>query len=453
MNNIEKIYLLKREDLNQEYYFQSFLQQAYVLKLLTDSEFENIQLQSIQLLSKETERYTNGESSSVKVETAQNILQSIFYCIGTYLKSFPDTDLSVTTLKQKPLSELYHQGTNLIVLQFTSAKQLFESIQKHSLVTDNIAYNDTLQNGISAFFSDYDFDFATHESHGSIDYPLSHDKLDLVGVEYIFSYLQKISLENEFCLHFSGDDIHFLLQGYHENYKDLLINIFDFVLTNALGLLLAGKNPILLDISSLDLKYLEQELTNLSKDELEGVLLKAARSLCLKLNISNISLQNYISVAVVNLSARLKQALEMMQLDSIFISFKENHNKPDFQFTDGVAMEDELFRKLVEEIKACRFISDKIIIIQREVHSITDLADILEGYCIFGDEFSELYKSLGDMELALLLKKLPMDLEISNLHSTGNEEEWQNQLSDFLNKLDSTRCGQIKGLSKTINLD
>ena len=88
MNNLEKHFVIKRESLDQTYYFQSILQEACRLKLLTDSEFEYIQLQGIQLLAKQTERYTGGESSSVKVETAQTIMHSIFFYNWNLSKEF-----------------------------------------------------------------------------------------------------------------------------------------------------------------------------------------------------------------------------------------------------------------------------------------------------------------------------------------------------------------------------
>ena len=37
---------------------------------------------------------------------------------------------------------------------------------------------------------------------------------------------------------------------------------------------------------------------------------------------------------------------------------------------------------IADEIRVCRYVSDKIAIIQRELHSIIDLIDILEGDCI-----------------------------------------------------------------------
>ena len=111
-------------------------------------------------------------------------------------------------------------------------------------------------------------------------------------------------------------------------------------------------------------------------------------------------------------------------------------------------MKDELFRSVADEIRECRYISDKIAIIQRELHSITDLVDILEGYCIFDGEFTELYHSLGDMELALLSKRLPTHMIDSDFHFTENEKEWKNRLNYYLEEIDFTRRESIRELAE-----
>lgn len=340
-------------------YFQSFSQEACRLNLLTESEFENLQLQSIQLLARQTERYTGGESSSVKVETAQSICQSIFYTIGIYLKSLPSLNLTLSELKQKPLLELYRNGQNLIKAQFDNAKQLFDAVRNNSISTDNHAYNDTIQNGIAVFFSSYDMDYGAHETPVSIDYPLCNDKMELVGVEYICDYLQKLYMENQFCKNFAQQDIHCLLRGYDTNDR----------------------------------------------------------------------------------------------LESIFISLKGNHPQPLVQFEDGQKIDDELFRTITNEIRECRYVSDKILIIQREIHSIADLVDILEAYCIFNDEFFEIFKSLGDTELALLLRKLPTHVIDTDCHFTENEKEWQNRLNCYLNKIDLSRKEGIRELAEKIDMN
>lgn len=453
MNNLEKQYFIKKENLNPISYFQSILQEAYRLKLLTDSELKNIQLESIRLLAKETERYTGGESSSVKIETAQSIMQSIFYSIGFYLKSLPNVDISIEVLKQKTLLEMHKYGKELIEIQFNNAKKLLYAIQNDGIVTDNCAYNDTIQNGVPIFFSTYDIEFAAHDTPASIDYPLSNDNMDLVGIEYIYNYLQKLFIENQFCKNFTEDEIRCLLRGYNDNYEDLLINIFELVLTNVVGSVLLNKNAIQLNIEPLNRKYLQQKFMNLSKDKLDTILEDAYTQIYEEFNISDTLSQKYIYLTVVNLSSRLKNALENNQLESIFVSLKENHTQPALLFEDGEKIDDELFRSITDEIRECRYVSDKIAIIQRKIHSITDLADILEGYCIFDDEFTEVFKSLGDMELALLLKKIPRYVVDSDLHFTEDEKEWHGRLSCFLEEIDLTRRESIKGLSEKISLE
>ncbi|MFT5872187.1 MAG: hypothetical protein ACI8WT_001117 [Clostridium sp.] len=451
MNNIEKQHLIKRENLNDTYYFQSILQEAYALKLLTDSQLESIQLQSMQLLMKQTEKYTGGESSSVKVETAQSIMQSIFYSIGIYLKSFEDIDMSIEELKQKPLLEMLRHGKKLIVIQLDNARKIFYEISSDSIVTDNCAYNDTMPSGIQVFFSSYDVEFAAHDTPASIDYPLSNDKMELVGIDYIYSYLIKLSLENKFCKNFNEYDIQCLLRGYDNHYKELLINIFGLLVTNLIGSLLVNENMLQLNIKPLDRQCLQRKLCDLSQSKLDTMLKDASTQLCEQLNISDALLQKHIEATVFDLSTRLKNALENNRLESIFVTLKEDYAKPDFQFEDGIKMDDELFRNVMDEIKECRYVSDKIAIIQRKIHSSVDLIDILEGYCIFDNEFSEIFKSLGDMELALLLKKLPTYTIDSSFHFTENEKEWHIRLSCFLEGIDLIRQKSIRELSEKIN--
>ncbi|MGV8983145.1 DUF6179 domain-containing protein [Clostridium sp.] len=452
MNSIEKQYLIKKEKLNQECYLQSILREAYGLKLLTDSELEHIQMQCLQLLAKQTERYTSGDSSSVKVETAESILQSIFYSIGIYLKSFQDTDRSLEVLKQKPIIESYQNGKIIIEALFSSTKEMLYEVQNNIIITDNIAYNDTIKKGIQIFFSSYDVEFAAQDTPGSIDYPLGNDKMELVGIEYISSYLERLSFENEFCNNFTDSDIHCLLRGYDQHYKELLINIFGLVLTNLVGSLLVNKNTLKLNIQPADREYLQEKLANVKKDNLNTMLQDISVQLCKQFNILERSLQKYVAATVMDLSDRLKNAIENNQLETIFISLKENYTQSSFQFEDGMKMNDELFRSIASEIRECRFAGDKITIIKREIHSIIDLIDILEGECIFDNELYEVFKSLGDMELALLLKEVLSYMIGSNYLFIEDEKEWHKKFNCFLKEIDLTRSENIRELSEKINL-
>lgn len=450
MNSIEKQNLINRESLSEEHFFQSLVQEAHLLKLLSDAQLENIQIQSIKLLAKQTERYNSGDSSSVRVEVAQSILQSVLYSIGIYLKSLPDTDMSLSEIKQTPLEELYKKGRKLIDKKINIAKHLLHLVQHERIEIDNLAYNDTVENGLSGFFSSYDPDFAAHDTPCSIDYPLNIDKMELVGIEYIFEYLQKIYWENKFCKKFSQDNISCVLRGYDENYPDLLVNIFRIVFTNALGRLLLGKSVGGLKIDSIDRKNLQEKFEYLPQDQLYKVLETASIELCKKFDLTNDFFQQYISQTIRDICERLKNALENKQLEPIFVSSKEKLIKPVIHFMDGDKAEDELFRKLANEIRECRFVTDKISIIQKDIHSISDLVDILEADCLFDNEFAELFRVLGDNELAMLFNLLPINKVDSNL--AESEKEWHVKLDAYLSGIEANRKNNIVELADKIEM-
>lgn len=450
MNNIEKQHIIKRENLNEEHYFQSIIEEAQNMKLLSDSELEDIQMQSIKLLTRVTERYTGGESSSVRVETAQSILQSILYSIGIYLKSFPDADMSLEEIKKTPLAELYKQGRKLIEKNINIAKHMLHLIQNERVKNENIAYNDTIENGLPEFFTGYDADYAAHDSPGSIDYPLNIDKMDLCGIEYIYNYLEKLYWENKFCKNFDAYDIDCVLRGYDEKYQDLLVNIFRIVYTNALGCILANKNIFRLEIGLMDRQYMQEKLEDLSENELNEVLKNASVKLCKELDITNEYLLTYISFTIEELSKRLKKELENDHLESIFVNYKEKAIKQVIHFMDGDKMDDDLFRAFATEIRECRFVSDKIAIINKEIHSISDLVDILEGACLFGNEFIEFFSTLGDNELAMLSNLLPVNKLDSIL--AESEKEWHVKLVEYFGGLDLTRRNSIIERADKIDL-
>jgi hypothetical protein len=203
VNKLETQALLKRAHLKADTYFTSLLQEAYRVNLLSEPELNRIQAEALSLLARQVDAFTGGRSSSVKVETAANIWESVFYTIGFYLKSFSDLNLALKIIKENSLLQLYKRGRKLVEIQFYKAKQLFTTIQGNCPVINNYAYNATIEKGIPLFFATYDLNFAAHETPGSIDYPVSNDQMELVGIEYISGYLKKLFWENRFCQKFS----------------------------------------------------------------------------------------------------------------------------------------------------------------------------------------------------------------------------------------------------------
>ena len=68
-------------------YFLSLLDQGLRLGLVTNRNTERILSGCMDLLREVTERYTRGGSSSVRVETAQGLLDGVCFTIGVALKA------------------------------------------------------------------------------------------------------------------------------------------------------------------------------------------------------------------------------------------------------------------------------------------------------------------------------------------------------------------------------
>ena len=368
MANIEKKHIIDSNKLSGEQYFTSILQETYSNGLLCDSDMEKIQLQCIQLLAYKCERYSGGESSSIRVEAAESIMKSNLYTIGLYLKSLPDPDSAVDELKSEKISELYEKGRKLVSSKLQLAKNLYTMVQNNKLDTKNHSYNSTLsENGIGIFFKSYNIDYEAHDFPANIDYQLCNPVNDLAGVEFIQKYLENLYLENEFCMNFASKNIQYLLYGYDKNYPDLLINIFEQVLTAALGCYLAGRDIRELNITKEDIQYLYGKLRRYARHELLSTINDAAKQIFMELKLIEPSLQGYIERSLVTIVTNIENALKINTLDKVFIASKNPDLEPKIRFESGVKMDDEQYRELVEELITWRYESDKLELIKEKV--------------------------------------------------------------------------------------
>lgn len=319
MGNIEKYSKIKREWLSQEFYFQSLLQEAYNQADLNDGEIENIQMQCLSLLADSTQRYNKGQSSSIRVEAAQVIMASNFYTIGLYLKSLPDIPSALDDLRKESIVNLYEQGRRLIKQKLHVARYLYLSVIKTKIQTNNYTYNASIDDGIKSFFQNYSADYEAHEIPAFIDYQLANPVAGWAGVEYMIHYLHNLHMENLFCARFDNAVIQDLMQGYHTGFKDLLVNIFEQVLQNALGRAVLDKEILPLSLEPSDIRELKNTLQNRSKDSIYSLLQTAADIVIHTLSITNESFKPYVYATLPEIAARIYSATDNDALQAIFV--------------------------------------------------------------------------------------------------------------------------------------
>lgn len=449
MANIEKQHMIDRDHLSGEFYFTSILQEAYSCGLLHDTDVENIQLRCIEFLAYRCERYNSGDSSSIRVEAAESIMKSNLYTIGLYLKSLPDADCAAGEFKTAVISEMYQNGRKLMNAKLHAAKHICKLVQKNKLVTLNYTYNATLSDdGIGTFFESYNPDYEAHETSASIDYQLCNPVTDLAGVEFIQKYLENLYLENEFCRNFAAEDIRHLLYGYDEGYKDLLINIFEQVLTAALGCVLAKHSVVKLDISGEEVQCLYHELSKNDDHLIALKLRKAAEKVLEELNIANVSLERYIEKSLPKITSAVVQAVKTNTLGKTFVSPVNPDLKPKIRFLSGTKMDNEDYRKFIDELLGCRYLADKLSLIKEKVKSFGDLEDVLFDAQMNEEEITSVFGILGDVEIAALIRRHPFKPDIQAVDLSEDEQALRLYLKSYMDQLSADRR---KHISEIVN--
>ncbi|MBU5484388.1 hypothetical protein KQI86_08615 [Clostridium sp. MSJ-11] len=437
--------------LSKKHYFRSLMEVLHSNNLLNIREVESIQLQLLDILTEMVGYYTRNKSSSVRVEVANQIMLSICYTIGLFLKSQSTIEESITLIKNKEVKYLFYHGGKVLKAKVDECKRLFLVVKETRLQTENYAYIDTISYGIPLFFKEYDVRFASHETPGSIDYPLAIDEMNLVGIEYIEDYLNKIILENKFCSHFDGSEIKVLLKEFNKDSNHMLINIFQLAVTNYLGCTLIGKDSRSLEIIKGDRTYLKSIMKDLSQVEFRRLILGATEKICKELFIKDKNFTEYINNTVLKITPEIKRCIETNTLEKIFITLGKSEENI-LKYEDGKSLDDSRFRNITEEIRDCSRVEDKIKIIREEFHSLKDLIDAFSSDCIFDDEFIDIFKALDDFEVALLIKSISNNKALDNYYGTESEKEWHEKFNKYLESLDDTKKVELITISQGISM-
>ena len=327
MNEIESISKIKRENLDERNYFKTLIEEAYNNEMLTNDDMVSLQMQMLQLLDEKVYKYTGNDSTSIRKEVMDDILNSNSYTISIYLKTFRNPDEAIKTIKEKGLKIAYQEGRKKIDKMLNIIRVMYIKIKQNKLDIPNVTYNDTIIEGIKGFLKIYDPDFKAQDMKITADYPLYNNligKLD--GVEFIREYLSSIYLENVFCEKFSEEKINYLLYGYSHDYKDLIINIFEIVLLEAIGCKLVKRDIQDLTISTDELNEIYVMFKGKEKIEIKQMINDVYQEISNELVLNNEQLQKYIEKNLDYVVEMIANAVEQNTLDKVFITQKYIEN-------------------------------------------------------------------------------------------------------------------------------
>lgn len=369
----------------------------------TQEEVHRLQAALWQLLKIQTASYTMGESSSVTVEVAGELLQSLCFTLQLHLTHTGDFRALLTS---EP-SALLARAQQTLKREVGIGKLLLARAKDTAPALDSVSYQDTL-NGIALFFKQYDLRFFAHQIPGEIDYQLAQPLPDsLEGIAYINEYLRRLCAENIFCSYFSAKHLDSLLQSISPEYGSLLINLFEPAAVNAIGLALLQKNVLGLNISAADRIELQALFRDKEQDSTLSLLALASKEVCRQLAIKDPLLQNYLLKTAQDIYPRLETATN---LEGIFLAFYEQaEDELSPFFYDGPQLPSKCLAALICELQDSPCIPDKIALALRTLHSVADLAEVL-NVCFWEQEASQLLETLAAetrQQLATFITRKP----------------------------------------------
>ena len=441
MNNIERTGKINNNNLSGEFYFETLVEESIRNNIMTIAEAQRIQLECIALLAKKTGQYTKGKSSSVTAANAQGLLKSILFTLGIALKNYRLPDDAAKALLNKPVEYFFEKGLKKIIALTASCKYIFVLALKNKMKTENEVYN-LVFDAIEGFFKIYNPDFSAHEIHITADYPVCNTQNGIAGIEFIEKYLQSIYYENMFCSYYDYKDLSNLLLGYDINYKNMIFNIFQEVLTVAIGCSLCKNPSKRLNLTDKDINLLKKLFIDKNKDETHKLIKNAFERLVNELNITDNNLKAYICKGLKTVEFKITAFKEKLEI--VFIKSCTVKNKSYTFILPSKIIDSTLYRQLVDEIRQCRFSKDKIKLIFENLNLIGDIDDLFFDAELSSKEIITVLDKLSDSEIAAIFKKYDadtfsaMDLNDEELFIVTLLQEYvKNKGADYYKKIDS----------------
>lgn len=291
------------------------------MELISGNLFSGNDLQILlprlwELLGKQTERYISGDSTSVTVETAQELLASLWYTITMALD---ETHTAYNRLLSDELMPFVRQGQTILQDKLEATKRLWEAVCRTSPEIQNFYYADTLR-GIGDYLRRYDLYYFAHRKPLCIDYPLLNAPSETMhGLTYTELYLRCMLAENLLIHGLEKEAVICVLQTVAPDYQEYYLNLCEQPITNALGLALIRKNVRTLHLGLEEQAELLEKMQNRSRRKQRGLLHAAALSICDQMEITDKWIIDYLTSFSDTLLPRIEAALECMDLSHIFM--------------------------------------------------------------------------------------------------------------------------------------
>lgn len=401
MNKAISRNLIDKSALRENDYLASLLEAGHDASLISGNTVKRVRTDCLMLLASRAMLFTKGKSSSVPVETAQLLMDSVIHTIGFHLKSFPTPEDAASFLEsgKNAVFRSFCLGLKEIENSYKMTKKRYTRLRKHLLKTPNEFYTSTLSSGLAAFFKNYSPDYASHIRVITADYRPMKPIPELDGLEFISPYVDYLYIENSFLDNLGDDAVHRAMYSYDASYAAELVNLFETVLFASLVPVSRGKGLNGLKPNKSDRAWLCSKLESLDETGTEDYIRSLTDGICDECDCDDM-IRDYISDCVPVMTAKIRAYVSRGITAQLFVM-----NPPETESTeyiDGEQMPDAKYDELVSEVMQCDGSEKKVELIFASVRSVADLADVIRDADVGDDVIKMIKARLSSEENELL---------------------------------------------------
>lgn len=182
------------------------------------------------IVQKLSEQYTQKESTSIRIEILQQLMEAVIYCIMEQEQSILQQEkYSLKNMEHISAEKAYQSGYEMVIQKTKDANKIYSDLimDFHSYGCKNLY--DTVILEMPKFFISYDAKFSPQTHNLILSYPTLHSRESLTGIDQIYLYLCDLKSEQIILSHFTEEEILNSLEKYHTDYEEELFNICSIV--------------------------------------------------------------------------------------------------------------------------------------------------------------------------------------------------------------------------------
>lgn len=286
------------------------------------------------LVSELAQQYAGCDSTSVTYEKAQALMEAVLYCLHEYdsAAGSNDTDSmvlggntggnktgSIVLCQDKTVREKYEAGRQLLLAKVDQILRMLNALSGKFEDYGVRSLYDTVQKGVPEFLKWYDVRFCPQDTILTLDYPLLVDLHTMCGADAVYAYLCGIQAEQRFLAMFDRGYIVSLLEAYDTEYREMMENICEIVLANAIGHLLLQKPFEDRGFQKEEYRRLEQMVGSGQVQELEQVVLNGIRQMAKQYDGDDGQVCTYLCAGAGAIAVRMESAARMGHLEHLLL--------------------------------------------------------------------------------------------------------------------------------------